>query len=288
MFRIVVLIALAACLATPSSSLASTVTGFQLNLPGLDSDFATSVSGIDGMQFDAGVRLLSHTSGTQYLVQGYARITGYTGASNTGNLNGASGMGTPYELTALFSNGGYYTGYDAATGTSYFNHVAGTGSLDLYFDDLSDGSGSQADLASGTGFADGQLLASSLNTSFGGGSLSSVDGSGGDITEYQFTSLLDNAFLTLGGQDFIPDGQYGFQLSSSFGYNYLPSVADPVWQSLFGIQPEGFIPTGVVYEYGDITMVDFDEYTAPVPLPAAAYLLAAGLGGLGILRRTRM
>lgn len=286
MIRIIILMSICASLVLSANAQASPVTGFIFNTSSVDGDFTTPVSNVGSFSFEAVERVLGSSPtanpvapGSQIFMQGYGRITGFAGAVNTGNLNGGSALGRPYELTFLYTNGGFFTGLIPGS-TSFYNKAAGVGSLGFYFDDLADGMGQQGDLGTGVGFGDGENFANAINTDFGGGSFSLNNGIGVDTTEYLFAFLLDNVFQTSSGQDFTPDSNYSFVIDSDFnpvGPFPLPGQNDPVWDNLFAPTP-GFNPLGVVYKSGTI------DYQV-VPLPGAVWLLLAGLGGLGALRR---
>jgi hypothetical protein len=98
------------------------------------------------------------------------------------------------------------------------------------------------------------------------------DGQNVAVTGYSGSTVVDSTNLTLGAAEVL-----GFY---TFGWSNISSVS---------IVASGGTPSSI-YTESSIVGIGIDNLTydtSPVPLPAAAWLLLAGLGGLGVIGRTR-
>jgi len=139
---------------------------------------------------------------------------------------------------------------------------------------------SRSNPASAFGVADGKFYSLGLGGSIVLGFSSYVGGNGSvvEITNLPRSSYIENAIfsVSLDGKSWTTLGEYSNKVTSL--YSDSPFLY---------LKVEDTSPVVAKRDGYDIDSISFEQYLAPVPLPAAGLLLIGGLAGLGIMKRRK-
>lgn len=259
-------------------------------IDGLPSNAAYVINGIDQVGFIGAITQAivndANANGTPNIGETFT-TTGYGNASEfkndaTGtigvpllNFNGTFAGLPGFEVTFRFSTTGVFTPGGGAT-TPTFDHTSAT--LQLYVDNLSDGSKSGA--ANGQGsFTDGTLFATFtfVNDPNDGGSLDLVTGNGNDNLVVSYASGIAGVIKSTGGVD-IANGQLlaitGSDFDTDPNNTGTPfSYTSPLFTC--GTSAVNFCAV----EDGSFVLAQ------QVPEPGSMLLVGAALAGLGFTAR---
>lgn len=141
---------------------------------------------------------------------------------------------------------------------------------------------SRSNPVAATGAEDGNFYSLGFGGSIVLGFSSLVSGVGSvfEVTNLPRDTYIESAIfsVSLDGNSWTTLGEYSNQVSSLYSatpFLFLKVVdTSPV---IAGHGRDGY----------DIDAISFEEYVAPVPLPAAGLLLIGGLAGLGVMKRRK-
>lgn len=213
-------------------------------------------------------------------------LVGTSLVNSGGSIIPGTGLNDIWEITFDFSVDGYNWAQDPVSGAISYTHIGPLntdGILDIYVDNLSDGS--SASTGTGDGYTDGTLVGSFLIQAGDGGIFTPTTFDGSDDATFTLISAMAGVFLDADGNDLSLGALLGItdsNFDADFGdLGYFSQAAPSNWGAYFAALGGGTQLAFYALEDGSATL-------ATIPEPATLLLLGAGLLGIGAYGRRKM